>query len=132
MTATLYRVINPVGDIEIATQFFSAVLGLAGDRVSPGRHYFDCGETILACYDPIADGDDLGEGWHHHGNQYLYFAVADLEATRDRVVQAGGEIMAGIATMPWGERLFYATDPGGNPISFVDQSTVFKGRSADA
>jgi hypothetical protein len=26
-------------------------------RVSGGRHYFDCGGAILACYDALADGD---------------------------------------------------------------------------
>ena len=115
MTANLYRVIHPVKDIDIATQFFSTVLGSAGERVSPGRHYFECGGTILACYDPVADGDDAGDGWRHHGNQYLYFAGADLDATCERVAQAGGEITAEIDTMPWGERIFYARDPGGTP-----------------
>ena len=127
MTANLYRVIHPVKDIEIAAQFFSTVLQSEGERVSPGRHYFDCGDTILACYDPVADGDDPGDGWRHHANQYLYFAVADLDAACTVVADAGGEITAEIETMPWGERIFYARDPSGNPISFVDQTTVFTG-----
>ena len=129
MNVNLYRVIHPVRDIEIATQFFSAVLGSPGERVSPGRHYFSCGETILACYDPTADGDDVGDGWRHHSHQYLYFSVADLDATCESVAQAGGEITAAIETMPWGERIFYATDPAGTPIAFVDQATVFTGSS---
>jgi hypothetical protein len=29
--------------------------------------------------------------------------------------------------MPWGERMFWASDPFGNPISFVDERTVFTG-----
>ena len=127
MSADLYRVIHPVRDIEVAADFFSAVLGTAGERVSPGRHYFECGSTILACYDPVADGDDAGDGWRHHGNQYLYFAVPDLDATCRAVAEVGGEIIADIETMPWGERIFYALDPSGNPISFVDESTVFTG-----
>jgi predicted enzyme related to lactoylglutathione lyase len=127
MTANLYRVINPVRDIDAAAQFYAAVLGSPGERVSPGRHYFECGGTILACYDPAVDGDDAGDGWQHHGNQYLYFSVADLEATCEAVETAGGEITAPIESMPWGERIFYARDPGGSPIAFVDQSTVFTG-----
>ena len=122
MTANLYRVIQPVEDIDIAAQFYSTVLATEGERVSPGRHYFECGGTILACYDPAADGDDPGDGWRHHHNQYLYFAVSDLDATCKVLAQAGGEITATIETMPWGERIFYAKDPFGNPISFVDQS----------
>jgi hypothetical protein len=29
--------------------------------------------------------------------------------------------------MPWGERMFWARDPFDNPISFVDEKTVFTG-----
>ena len=62
MGLRLYRVILPVRDIERAVQFYGKLLGLAGQRVSPGRHYFDCGGTILACYDPVADGDAIDRG----------------------------------------------------------------------
>jgi predicted enzyme related to lactoylglutathione lyase len=123
----LYRVIQPVKNIEEAARFYSHVLGTPGERVSPGRHYFICGHTILACYDPITDGDGLGNGWSHHFNQYLYFTAADLEETQARVAYAGGKIAAPIETMPWGERMFYARDPFDNPISFVDERTVFRG-----
>ncbi len=127
MTATLYRVIHPVGDIERAARFYSQVFGGPGERVSPGRHYFRCGGTVLACYDPVADGDDPGEGWRHHAHQYLYFAVPDLEAVCERVREAGGRIEREIESMPWGERLFYARDPFDNPICFVDERTLFVG-----
>ncbi len=127
MTTTLYRVIQPVTDIAAAARFYAGVLGVPGARVSPGRHYFECGGTILACYDPAADGDAVGEGWRHHASQYLYFSVDDLEAAEERVVQMGGTVHAGIARMPWGERMFYGKDPFGNPISFVDARTVFRG-----
>jgi predicted enzyme related to lactoylglutathione lyase len=125
--AVLYRVIMPVTDIQRAAAFYGAVLNSPGARVSPGRHYFHCGGTILACYDPIADGDgDLGQP-KLHPLQYLYFAVPDLEAILARIQSAGGFIDEPIAKMPWGERLFYARDPFNNLISFVDDKTVFKG-----
>ncbi len=127
MAINLFRVIQPVNDIEKATLFYSEIFGDKGERVSPGRHYFECGSTILACYDPLADGDEIGGGWQHHDNQYLYFSIPDLDALLDRVRNAGGEIVSEIEVMPWGERIFYATDPFGNPISFVDQDTVFLG-----
>jgi predicted enzyme related to lactoylglutathione lyase len=123
----LFRVIHPVADIETATYFYSHVLGVRGERVSPGRHYFQCGGTILACYEPFADGDPIGQGWRHHSNQYLYFAVSDLERALILVREAGGQIEAEIESMPWGERMFYAKDPFENPISFVDRETVFRG-----
>ena len=123
----LYRVILPVMDIEDAAAFYGHVLDLPGERVSPGRHYFDCDGTILACYDPVADGDDTAPAWRHHFNQYIYFAVEDLSDVRERVHRAGGTSVTEITAMPWGERLFYALDPFGNPISFVEDSTAFTG-----
>lgn len=131
MPIKLYRVIQPVTDIAQAERFYATLVGAPGERVSPGRHYFDLGGTILAVYDPAADGDELGEGWRHHPNQYIYMAVADLEAAVERAIEAGASPLGGgIQAMPWGERLFYARDPFGNPICLVDESTVFTGGAA--
>jgi hypothetical protein len=33
-----------------------------------------------------------------------------------------------IRKRPWGEKSFYARDPFGNPICFVDEKTVFTGK----
>ena len=128
MNFRLYRVILPVADIERAAGFYGSLFGSPGERVSPGRHYFDCGGVVLACYDPVADGDDFGEGWRHHENQYVYFAVDDLEAVFERAKELPCRAIDDrIAEMPWGERLFYARDPFGNPICFVDETTLFTG-----
>lgn len=125
MTVRLYRVIVPVADIDRAQTFYSQLLALPGRRVSPGRHYFDCGGTILACYDPVADGD---EGPARPNPDHLYLAVADLEVAFARARAAGCQwLEAGIETRPWGERCFYARDPFGNPLCLVDQATVFTG-----
>jgi hypothetical protein len=40
------------------------------------------------------------------------------------------EIEGQIALRPWGERSFYAKDPFGNPICFVDEQTVFTGKTS--
>lgn len=128
-TMHLYRIILPVPDIERAASFYGLVFGTPGQRVSPGRHYFDCGGAILACYDPVADGDGAQHGWRFHPFQYLYFAVADLETALSRVQAAGGVIEEGIKTMPWGERMFFACDPFGSRLSFVDECTLFTGNA---
>jgi predicted enzyme related to lactoylglutathione lyase len=129
MSARLYRVILPVSNIETAARFYSAVLEAPGKRVSGGRHYFGegDGDAILACYDPQADGDPLGEGWRHHPSQYVYFSVNDLERTRRNCELAGARDITDIRKMPWGETMFYALDPFGNPISFVKAGTEFTG-----
>ncbi len=51
MKPKLFRVILPVSDLDRAVTFYRAILGIPGQRVSDGRHYFDCDGTILACFD---------------------------------------------------------------------------------
>ncbi len=121
----LYRVILPVSDINRAQQFYSTLLQIPGKRVSPGRHYFDCDGTILACFDPQADGDNRSAT---PNPDHIYIAVSDLEALFARARAAGCRWLEDkIAKRPWGEHSFYAKDPFGNPICFVDEKTIFMG-----
>ena len=120
----LYRVILPVADIDEAARFYARLLGIAGKRVSRGRHYFDCEGTILACFDSAAEDDESLPPNPEH----IYLAVADLEATRALAKDAGASELGEIATMPWGERCFYARDPFGNPLCLVDEKTLFTGQ----
>lgn len=132
--AHLYRVIVPVSDIETARSFYQTVLGIEGNRVSPGRCYFECEGTILACFDPRADGD----GYTPQPNpEHLYLAVSDLPATYEACKKAGACFSDGasshtgpmgeIATRPWGEESFYVQDPFGNRLCFVSRGTEFTG-----
>lgn len=121
----LFRIILPVPNIEAAANFYSALLGIPGRRVSPGRHYFDCGGTILAFFDPRADGDEFDA---RPNQEHIYFAVEDLDATFERARSLSCQrIDEQIKIQPWGERCFYAADPFGNPVCFVDERTVFTG-----
>jgi hypothetical protein len=128
----LYRVIVPVGDIEVAARFYAAVLRNPGRRVSPGRHYFGddrTGGAILACYSPRDDGDAAryGDTWLTHPLQYVYLSTDHLEGARARCLAANALEVTPIQSMPWGETLFYALDPFRNPISFVRAGTEFTG-----
>ena len=124
----LYRVILPVSDIELAIEFYSALLGMSGERVSPGRHYFNCGGVILACFDPRVDGDDFDA---KPNPDHVYFAVDNLDEVYQRAQRLPCRQLDGeICVRPWGERSFYAQDPFGNPICMVDEKTVFTGERA--
>ncbi len=124
----LFRIILPVNDLEKAANFYSEILEMKGTRVSTGRHYFDLGGTILACYDPILDGDMIETQWSFHENQYIYISVAELNKIHERIKKSDCiHVDKEISMMPWGERLFYANDPFGTPICFVDEKTVFTG-----
>lgn len=127
MNVSLFRIILPVGDIERAASFYRTLFDDDGVRVSPGRHYFDCGGTILACYEPEADGDGPVEYREPQLNQYVYFSIPDLENMLSRIEAAGGRVTSEIERMPWGETLFYAKDPFGNLLSFVEKGTEYVG-----
>ncbi len=135
--AHLFRVLVPSKDIATSERFYASVLGSPGTRVSPGRHYFECGGVILACFDPTSDGD----GYEATPNpEALYLAVPDLEATFRACREAGARFAEGsppgvgplgqIAKRPWGEESFYVSDPFGNPLCFVAADTVFTGGAA--
>ncbi len=134
MAPRLYRVILPTDHIETAADYYASLLAQAGIRVSPGRHYFACGDVTLALYCPTADGDHRSP---RPNFEHVYFAVDDLEDHFRRAQALGGlssEVgdgqlpMGQIASRPWGERSFYVRDPFGNPVCFVDSRTLFTGR----
>lgn len=126
----IFRVILQVGALDDAAKFYATLLGTAGRRVGGGRCYFDCGDVVLALLDPTP-----GERPRPNAD-YVYFAVDDLDAVHARAAELRGltagtvhEAPAGdIATRPWGERSFYARDPWGNLLCFVDAKTLFTGR----
>jgi catechol 2,3-dioxygenase-like lactoylglutathione lyase family enzyme len=124
----IFRLTLHVGDAEEATTFYARLLGVPGRAVGGGRVYFDCGGLILALLTPDEPPLPLAE--------YVYFAVDDLEAAHARAAElqalAAGEVhgasAGAIAVRPWGERSFYASDPWGNGLCFVDDKTLFTGR----
>lgn len=126
----LYRVAVEVVGIETATEFYSKLLGVEGRPIRGGRCYFDCGDVILALVDVASLRKKA-----RPASQELYFAVADVDAAHARAKAlsclADGEVHGAAAgeviRRPWGERSFYAQDPFGNPLCFVDKKTLFTG-----
>lgn len=130
--AILYRIILQVDDLDKAEEFYGTLLADRGRRIPrAGRHYIDCGPVILALVDVTAEGNKpkpLPDN--------IYFSVDDLEAIHARAKALNclsnedvhGESAGDIVKRPWGERSFYASDPWGNPICFVDEKTLFTGR----
>ncbi|HYM51124.1 MAG TPA: VOC family protein [Candidatus Limnocylindrales bacterium] len=123
----LFRVIVEVSDLARTAHWYESLLGVPGRPVGGERVYFDCGGTILAVHD---------HGGHPRPvPQDLYFAVPDLEAVYARAqdlksLSTGtvhGEPAGEIVRRPWGERSFYAVDPFGNGLCFVDSGTLFTG-----
>jgi predicted enzyme related to lactoylglutathione lyase len=126
--AHLYRVVLPTRDMDGDVAFYREVLGQPGESIVRTRYYFFCGGTILAIVDPSEHGRAF-----QPNPELVYFAVPDLEEAFERATRAGArplladDVGWGIRQRPWGERSFYAIDPSGNPICFVDERTVFTG-----
>lgn len=132
MAATLFRVVVQVSNLEKAAEFYSQLLDDEGRRIPRGsRHYFDCGPVVLAVVDMTGGGETAKPN-----PDYIYFAVADLQAVYDRAKALNclssedvhGEAAGQIVKRPWGEVSFYCEDPWGNPLCFVDETTLFTGK----
>ena len=135
MAPTLYRIILQVDNLDQAEEFYSKLLGDRGRRIPRGsRHYIDCGPVILALVD--VNGENLPGLKPLPIPDYIYFSVSDLEAFHGRARElkclsnedVHGESAGEIVKRPWGERSFYAQDPWGNGLCFVDEKTLFTGK----
>jgi len=128
----LFRIILQVDDLDKAEEFYGTLLNDRGRRIPrAGRHYIDCGPVILALVNVAAEGNQpqpLPDN--------IYFSVDDLEAVHARAralnclssEDVHGASAGDIVKRPWGERSFYALDPWGNQICFVDEKTLFTGK----
>jgi predicted enzyme related to lactoylglutathione lyase len=132
MAPSLYRVILQVSDLDHAAEFYGKLLNDPGRRIPrASRHYIDCGPVILALVDVTAGGEEAKPL-----PDYIYFSVGDLDQIHERARDLGclstedvhGASAGEIVVRPWGERSFYAKDPWGNGLCFVDSNTLFTGR----
>ena len=122
----LFRLNLEVGDLDRAARFYAELLGSEGRPQRGGRLYFDAGGVTLQVVETAAP---------HPAAKALYFLTDALDEIHRRAAAVGGlsqEPVHGgpggeIVVRPWGERSFYAADPWGNPLCFVESGTVYSG-----
>jgi hypothetical protein len=130
----IFRVLIEARDLRESQRFYEALFAGPGRPVGGGRVYFDCGPVIFAIVDRSAEGP----GPVRTSSESLYFATEDLEGMHRRAAELGclspeflhddpASPLGEIVVRPWGERSFYAADPSGNPLCFVDAGTLFTG-----
>lgn len=132
MTPVLYRIILQVDDLDKAEEFYGKLLGDRGRRIpNASRHYIDCGPVILALVDQTPADEEP-----RPLPDYIYFSTDNLEGIYARAKELNclssedvhGENAGDIVVRPWRERSFYAKDPWGNGLCFVDKNTLFTGK----
>jgi predicted enzyme related to lactoylglutathione lyase len=124
-----FRLSVEVANLEQAINFYSKLLGVQGRKQPGARCYFECGAVTLSVLDVSSSGSP------HTAAKALYFTVKNLEAAFERAKELGCLSQesvhdapgGGIVVRPWGERSFYAEDPWGNPLCFVEEGTVYTG-----
>jgi predicted enzyme related to lactoylglutathione lyase len=124
-----FRLNVEVGNLEEAINFYSTLLGVQGRKQPGARSYFECGPVTLSVIEVSSVGSP------HTAAKALYFTVRDLDAAFARAKELGCLSQesvhdapgGGIVVRPWGERSFYAVDPWGNPLCFVEEGTVYTG-----
>jgi catechol 2,3-dioxygenase-like lactoylglutathione lyase family enzyme len=131
---TVFRILVEATDLEGSCRFYEALLGEKGRRVASDRSYFDCGPVILGVV-----GRHAGAARRRSPPaEAIYFATERLEVIHRRARRLGCLVpdllhgdasspMGEIRVRPWGERSFYAQDPSGNPLCFVDARSKFTG-----
>jgi predicted enzyme related to lactoylglutathione lyase len=121
----LFRINIEVGDIGRAQAFYETLLGVPGRPQMGRRCYFDAGVTLQVVQTDAP----------HVAAKALYFLTGDLDTAHGRAAELGclskeavhGEPGGQPVVRPWGERAFYADDPWGNPLYFVEAGTVYEG-----
>ncbi len=133
-TPRIFRVLLHARDLQRSRRFYESLLATRGRPVGGGRVYFDCGPVILGLLDYSAER--AGDRWTP--TEAVYLATDDLEGVYRRARRLGclstgrvhgdrSQPLGAIVVRPWGERSFYAKDPSGNPLCFVDRRTRFTG-----
>lgn len=129
-TPQMFRINVEVGDLAAAQSFYETLFAAQGRGQAGNRFYLNAGPVALQVVDVVKFG-----AAPHPAAKALYFTVADLDAIHARATSLNclsTEMVhtapgGAISVKPWGERSFYANDPWGNPLCFVEAGTVYAG-----
>lgn len=122
----LFRLNLEVGDLTAAQSFYETLLNTQGRGQAGQRFYINAGPVALQVVQSPTP---------HPAAKALYFTTTDLDAVHARAAslkalstdKVHGLDAGATSVKPWGERSFYANDPWGNPLCFVDAGTVYAG-----
>ncbi len=122
----MFRLNVEVGDAAQAADFYGTLFDVVTRPQAGSRVYVPGGPVTLQV---------VAVPSPHPVPKALYFTVTDLDAAHARAAGLGclskqmvhGLVGGDINVRPWGERSFYADDPWGNQLCFVEAGTVYAG-----
>ena len=112
-----------VPDVYAVAQWYVEHLGLRIVRADSHPPYItflagDHGETMIEVYSNPA-GEYVDYGSMHPVTFHIAFAVEDMAAEQERLLQAGASPEGDIFITPSGDELAFVRDPWGNTIQLV-------------
>jgi len=114
VTASLRIELFPA-DLDSSVGFYVSVLAFAiarDDRTSGGRYVWLRRDDVgLGLAERAAVGVEPSS---HRVDVEIVLEVDDVQAERDRVLAAGGDLADDLVTRPWGLTDFRLNDPDGN------------------
>jgi hypothetical protein len=122
----MFRLNVEVGNVAEAARFYGLLFDMVARPQAGSRVYVTAGPVTLQIVQTSPP---------HPAAKALYFTVNDLDAVHARALSLGclskemvhGLVGGDVNVRPWGERSFYADDPWGNPLCFVESGTVYPG-----
>lgn len=114
-----------VPDAPALAEWYVAHLGMRVARSIPEPPYIhfladSSGHSLLEIYsDP--QGEYVKYADYHPVTFHLAFAVDDMEATRRRLVAAGGRLDGDVYETPAGDKLAFVRDPWGYAVQLVQR-----------
>ena len=120
-----------VTDSRALADWYVEHLGMTIIRSYPDPPYIrfladSSGKTVLEVYsNPL--GEYVEYGKYHPVTFHIAFTVDDMEAERQRLVEAGGTLDGDIDNTPVGDKLAFVRDPWGYVIQLVQRKTPLMG-----
>ena len=140
--ADLFHIGLTVSDLDRSINFYRDVVGMTahGDEVevdsegfgrltaNPGAKLrtalLSAGPVLLQLVEyPEGGGEELALDHRHVGSPHLSFWVDDVPRLRDELVGRGDVVITSdVEAVVPGLRSFYASDPDGVPIEFIERA----------
>ncbi len=105
-------------DAEKSQAFFEDVFGWEINS-APMPSMPDMNYAIVDTQSDSGIGGGIGPSFDDQSHVAFYIAVDDLQATLDKAVEAGGQVLMPVTVIPGAVTIAFFSDPTGAPVGLV-------------